>query len=159
MTTPQAPALPRPASPASTTCDPRPYIRIATDLRARLHAATITAGTTLDIGHLARQWGVSRTTARKALRTLENDGLIRRYPGHGYRALPPPASEGSPADTTPAPPAADPAQAATPAAPLKPIMDRIDTKLAEILQDIAALKEIAGVAQAARQPARAHRRN
>jgi DNA-binding GntR family transcriptional regulator len=101
MTTPQAPA---PPPPASTTWDPRPYIRIATDLRARLHAATITAGTTLDIGHLASQWGVSRETARKALRTLENDGLIRRYPGHGYRALPPPASEGNPADeTTPAP--------------------------------------------------------
>jgi hypothetical protein len=42
------------------------------------------------------------------------------------------------------PTATDPAQAAAPAAPLKPIMDQIDTKLAEILQDIAALKEIAG---------------
>jgi DNA-binding GntR family transcriptional regulator len=102
MTTPQVPAHPR---PASATWDPRLYVRIATDLRARLHAATITAGATLDIGRLASQWGVSRETARKALRTLENDGLIRRYPGHGYRALPAPASEGSPADETPAPPA------------------------------------------------------
>ena len=42
------------------------------------------------------------------------------------------------------PAAADPAEAAAPAAWLKPIMDRIDTKLAEILQEIAALKEIAG---------------
>jgi DNA-binding GntR family transcriptional regulator len=105
MTTPQAPALPRPASPASATWDPRLYVRIAADLRASLHAATITAGTALDIGRLASQWGVSRETARKALRTLENDGLIRRYPGHGYRVLPPPASEGNPADETPAPPA------------------------------------------------------
>jgi uncharacterized coiled-coil protein SlyX len=42
------------------------------------------------------------------------------------------------------PAAADPAEAAAPAAALKPIMDRIDAKLSEILQEITALKEIAG---------------
>lgn len=106
----RAPALPPPpASPASATGDPRLYVRIAADLRARLHAATVAAGATLDIGCLACEWQVSRETVRKALRTLENDGLIRCYPGHGYRVLPlpatPPAREGSPADDTPASPA------------------------------------------------------
>lgn len=42
------------------------------------------------------------------------------------------------------PAAADPAEAAARAAPLKPIMDRIDTRLDEILKEIAALKEIVG---------------
>jgi DNA-binding GntR family transcriptional regulator len=93
-----------PPPPASPDSDPRLYVRIATDLRARLHASTVTPGITLDVGHLARQWQASRNTVSKALRTLENDGLIRRYPGHGYRPLPPPAMEGSPADDTPAPP-------------------------------------------------------
>lgn len=102
----RAPALPPPpASPASAACDPRLYVRIAADLRARLQTTPATAGTTLDIGHLARQWQASRDTVRKALRTLEDDGLIRLYPGHGYRALPSPAREGNPADDTPAPPA------------------------------------------------------
>jgi hypothetical protein len=42
------------------------------------------------------------------------------------------------------PAATDPAQAAARPATPKPIIDRINTKLDEILQDIAALKEIAG---------------
>ena len=51
---------------------------------------------------LARQWGASRNTVRKALRTLENDGLIKRYPTYGYRVLPPaataPATQKDPPD-------------------------------------------------------------
>jgi hypothetical protein len=64
----------------AATHDPRLHVKIATDLRARLHAGDITAGTTLPITTLAQEWGASRETVRKALRTLENDGLIRRYP-------------------------------------------------------------------------------
>ena len=36
------------------------------------------------IGDLSQQWGTCRQTVSKALRTLEDEGLIRRYPGHGY---------------------------------------------------------------------------
>jgi DNA-binding GntR family transcriptional regulator len=107
----QAPAPPaRPPSPAaqppSATHDPRLYIRIATDLRARLTAGTIAAGTTLPMNSLARQWRASRNTVRKALRTLENDGLIKRYPAYGYRVLPPAATTPDkerthPGDSTP----------------------------------------------------------
>ncbi|MCW2930195.1 MAG: Bacterial regulatory protein gntR family [Actinomycetia bacterium] len=109
----RAPALPaRPASPAAQTpsaaYDPRLYVRIATDLRGKLHAGAITAGTTLPITGLARSWGASRETVRKALRALESDGLIRLYPRYGYRVLPAPgttpATEGTQADGT-SPPA------------------------------------------------------
>jgi DNA-binding GntR family transcriptional regulator len=83
------------------------YIRIATDLRGKLHAGTITAGTTLPMKSLARKWGASRNTVRKALRTLESDGLIKRYPRYGYRVLPAPgttpATEGTQDDGTPPP--------------------------------------------------------
>jgi DNA-binding GntR family transcriptional regulator len=85
-----------PASPAADTpsvaYDPRLHVQISTDLRARLHAGTIPAGTTLPMNSLARQWGASRNTVRKALRTLQNDGLIKRYPAYGYRVLPPAAT-------------------------------------------------------------------
>jgi DNA-binding GntR family transcriptional regulator len=82
------------------------HVQISTDLRARLHAGTIPAGTTLPMNSLARQWQASRNTVRKALRTLENDGLIKRYPAYGYRVLPPaataPATERThPGDSTP----------------------------------------------------------
>jgi DNA-binding GntR family transcriptional regulator len=86
---------PRTTETASASYDPRLYVQIATDLRAKLRTGAITTGTALPMNHLARQWGASRNTVRKALRTLENDGLIRRYPHYGYRVLPP-------ADTTPA---------------------------------------------------------
>ncbi|MCW2933786.1 MAG: hypothetical protein JWM19_4748 [Actinomycetia bacterium] len=88
---------------ASPAYDPRLYVQIATDLRAKLHAGTVTAGTTLHIAHLASQWGTARPTASKALRTLENDGLIRHYPRYGYLVLPqgpPPGKGPSPVGAT-----------------------------------------------------------
>jgi DNA-binding GntR family transcriptional regulator len=95
------------AETASATYDPRLYIRIATDLRGKLRTKAITAGTPLPITDLTREWGASRETVRKALRTLENDGLIRRYPHYGYRVLPPadtPATERTQPGATPAQP-------------------------------------------------------
>jgi DNA-binding GntR family transcriptional regulator len=38
------------------------------------------------VAPLAREWRASRQTVRKALRVLETEGLIRRYPGIGYYA-------------------------------------------------------------------------
>ena len=85
---------PQATETVSATYDPRLYVQIAAGLRARLRTGAITTGTALPMNHLARQWGASRNTVRKALRTLESDGLIRRYPHYGYRVMPP-------ADTTP----------------------------------------------------------
>ena len=80
----------RAAQATSATRDPRKHVKITTDLRGKLDDGTLTADTTLHMGHLARQWGASRNTIKKALTTLANDGLIRCYPGYGYRVLPAP---------------------------------------------------------------------
>jgi DNA-binding GntR family transcriptional regulator len=94
------------AQTPSAAYDPRLYVQIATDLRAKLRTGAITAGTPLPMNGLAQQWGACRETVRKALRTLERDGLIRLYPHYGYRVLPAndttPATERTQPDATPA---------------------------------------------------------
>jgi DNA-binding GntR family transcriptional regulator len=72
--------------PGSTTFDPRLWVDIAGDLRGKLAAGQIAPGDPVSITDLTRQWDVCRETAAKALRTLEEDGLFTRYPGHGYCA-------------------------------------------------------------------------
>jgi DNA-binding GntR family transcriptional regulator len=67
--------------------DPRMYVQITEDLRAKLNSGAIAAGDTVSIGHLSGQWGTTRQTVSKALRTLEADGLLRRYPRYGYYVL------------------------------------------------------------------------
>jgi DNA-binding GntR family transcriptional regulator len=67
--------------------DPRLWVRIAEDLREKLTSGVIAAGSTVSITPLAEEWGSSRETVAKALRALEGDGLIRRYPGLGYYVL------------------------------------------------------------------------
>jgi DNA-binding GntR family transcriptional regulator len=69
------------------TADPRIWVRISADLREKLAAGVIAAGDTVPIDPLSREWGTSRATVAKALRTLEGDGLVRRYPGYGYCVL------------------------------------------------------------------------
>jgi DNA-binding GntR family transcriptional regulator len=69
--------------------DPRLWVRIAADVRDKLSSGSIAAGDSVSIAQLCEEWGSSRQTAAKALRTLEDDGLIRRYPGVGYYALSP----------------------------------------------------------------------
>jgi GntR family transcriptional regulator len=70
--------------------DPRKYVRIADDLRGKLDAGVIPPGNTVPIVPLSRQWGTSRQTVARALRVLEAEGLIKRYPGFGYCVLPRP---------------------------------------------------------------------
>lgn len=72
--------------PSSDTLDPRIWVRIADDLRGKLAAGQIATGDLVTIARLTRQWDVCRQTAAKALHTLEQDGLLTRYPGHGYCA-------------------------------------------------------------------------
>jgi len=69
------------------TTDPRVYVRISEDLRAKLSSGLIAAGDTVPIDPLSREWETSRQTVAQALRVLEADGLLRRYPGVGYYVL------------------------------------------------------------------------
>jgi DNA-binding GntR family transcriptional regulator len=71
---------------AEARYDPRLYVRISRDMRDKLAAGVIAAGDAVPVAPLARDWRASRQTVRKALRVLETEGLIRRYPGVGYYA-------------------------------------------------------------------------
>ncbi len=60
-------------------------MRIAADLRRRIASGELTPGMPVpSITTLSQQWEVARQTAAKALRTLEAEGLVQRYPGLGY---------------------------------------------------------------------------
>ena len=78
------------------TPDPRIYVRIAEDLRQKIRDGVIKPKTPVSITYLSKQWGAARQTVTKALRALESDGLLRRYPGVGYyvtaRTQPAPAT-------------------------------------------------------------------
>jgi DNA-binding GntR family transcriptional regulator len=71
---------------AEARYDPRLYVRISRDMRDKLATGMIAAGDAVPVAPLAREWEASRQTVRKALRILETEGLIRRYPGVGYYA-------------------------------------------------------------------------
>jgi len=57
--------------------------------RPRLRPGTFLAGSFPVVPAGTEKWGSSRQTAAKALQALEDDGLIRRYPGVGYYVLSP----------------------------------------------------------------------
>jgi DNA-binding GntR family transcriptional regulator len=71
--------LPRSASP-----DPRAYMQIAAAVRQRLDGGTLQPGDKVTITDLAESHGVSRQTAARGLRVLEDEGRLRRFPGFGY---------------------------------------------------------------------------
>ena len=66
------------------TTDPRVWVQITEDLRRKITGGVLKAQAPVSVGDVSQQWGVSRQTVSKALRALEGDGLLRRYPGHGY---------------------------------------------------------------------------
>jgi DNA-binding GntR family transcriptional regulator len=70
------------------------WVRITADLREKLSAGVIAAGDAVSIRQLSGEWGTSRGPVAKALRALEDDGLVRRYPGVGYYVLSHGAREG-----------------------------------------------------------------
>lgn len=72
-----------------TTTDPRAYVRIADDIRERIENGTLGPGDRVSITALCSRYPrpVARQTAAKALRLLESEGLIRRWPGLGYIVL------------------------------------------------------------------------
>lgn len=61
-----------------------PYLQIAAILRARITSGELPPGTRLpSVAGLIAEYGVARTTARKALRVLAGEGLARVVPGWG----------------------------------------------------------------------------
>jgi DNA-binding GntR family transcriptional regulator len=70
--------------------DPRKYRKIYHAIRAGITSGDIAPGTRIpSIADLTVAHGISRGTASRALRDLVSDGLITRYPGHGYFATAP----------------------------------------------------------------------
>jgi DNA-binding GntR family transcriptional regulator len=70
-----------------TMPDPRAYRRLAALLRDQITNGAIAPGAQLPpIGDLRRQHGHSRQTVAKAMNVLQDEGLIRRWPGLGYFA-------------------------------------------------------------------------
>lgn len=64
-----------------------PYVQIAAILRARITSGELPPGTRLpSVQDLIGEYGVARTTARKALRVLAGEGLARVVPGWGTYA-------------------------------------------------------------------------
>jgi DNA-binding GntR family transcriptional regulator len=69
--------------------DVPPYQQIANDLRARIRSGELAARTRLpSVERLVQELGVARTTARKALGLLVNEGLARRVTGWGTYVVP-----------------------------------------------------------------------
>ena len=69
----------------SDESDPRAYVRLAARLRREIAEGTLTPGMpTPSITTLSQQYGHARQTCAKALRILEEDGLLTRIPGLGY---------------------------------------------------------------------------
>jgi DNA-binding GntR family transcriptional regulator len=65
--------------------DPRVYVQIAAALRDKISSGELESGQPVpSITTLTQDWGVARRTAAHALQVLEDEGLIRRWPGRGY---------------------------------------------------------------------------
>src|SRR6516225_8117295 len=65
--------------------DPRAYVRLAALLRRQIAEGTLTPGMpTPSITTLSQEYGHARQTCAKALRVLEDEGLLVRIPGLGY---------------------------------------------------------------------------
>ena len=65
--------------------DPRAYVRLASELRKAIAEGKYSPGEpTPSITRLSQESGHARQTCAKALRTLEDEGLLTRIPGLGY---------------------------------------------------------------------------
>jgi DNA-binding GntR family transcriptional regulator len=60
-------------------------VQVLESLRDQMASGALPPGTVLNIGLLADQHDVSRPTVAHALRVLEADGMVRRYPGVGWQ--------------------------------------------------------------------------
>jgi DNA-binding GntR family transcriptional regulator len=74
--------------------DPRAYVRLAADLRKEITDGTLPVGKpTPSITTLSQRYGHARQTCAKALRLLEDEGLLTRVPGLGYYVTTQPPAE------------------------------------------------------------------
>jgi DNA-binding GntR family transcriptional regulator len=60
-------------------------VQVYESLRDRIASGALPAGTVLNMGLIADDHDVSRPTVAHALRVLEEDGKVRRYPGVGWQ--------------------------------------------------------------------------
>lgn len=64
--------------------DPRPNRRIYAALSKRIGDGTYPPGSRLNVGLLADEFEVTRTTIGKSVRLLEADGLVELFKGLGW---------------------------------------------------------------------------
>lgn len=70
--------------------DPRIYVRVLRDIRERIESGELKpvdsqlTAPCVTINELCRKYSCTRQTVGKALKMLENDGLLKRVPGLGY---------------------------------------------------------------------------
>jgi GntR family transcriptional regulator len=65
--------------------DPRRYRQLAQEVRGLITSGQLAPGQPApSIPELTARHGCARQTAAKALRMLEDEGLLTRYPGFGY---------------------------------------------------------------------------
>jgi DNA-binding GntR family transcriptional regulator len=68
--------------------DPRIYLRIAGELRRRIESGEFASdGKIPSVRTLMQEYDVAYDTAQHAVKTLEAEGLVRRYPGRGYYVI------------------------------------------------------------------------
>lgn len=67
--------------------DPRQFVRIYEALTARIEDGTLPAGTRLNIGGIAEEFGVSRDTVQRSIAMLAEDGRVERWKGLGWYVL------------------------------------------------------------------------
>ena len=78
----------------SDESDPRAYVRLAALIRRDIAAGKLAPGMpTPSITTLSQQYGHARQTCAKALRVLEDEGLLTRIPGLGYYVTGTPGTE------------------------------------------------------------------
>ena len=74
--------------------DPRLYVKLAASIRAQIRAGELAVGLLVpSIRSLQQAARCSRQTCGKALRLLEQEGLLRRVPGLGYHVVSQPGSD------------------------------------------------------------------
>ena len=90
--------MPPTAARVQKASSPGPGLRlweqVACLLRQRLDDGTLKPGGLVVIGDVLREYGLkTRQTASRALRLLEGEGRLKRFPGYGYMVQASPGQE------------------------------------------------------------------
>lgn len=64
--------------------DPRKWVQIANELRERIDSGVLKPRDRISMAAEARARGVDRGTVGKALRQMEQEGRVVRFPAYGY---------------------------------------------------------------------------